>query len=406
MTRVVHLFAHAPEWRHQWEAAARDVADVVSVRTTRARLPGGFARVADAEYSISQVKLDPEVVTAPVVGVVMQRRYAALLGQIAVDRGPVDLLHAHFYSSALHVTGLGFPVVVSEHTTVFTRRDRSAVVRRSAHAAQRVYEAAALVMPVSEALEADMRRAGIRAPMRVLQNPIDTETFSRRAAQPHSDEVRVLAAQRLATTKGFDTLLRALFRARAVDHRLVLRVAGVGPERSALERMTAMFGLTDSVRFLGYLRTEDLVREMHNAHVFAFPSRGDSFGLPVVEALSCGLPVVGTAVGVVPNVLTSERGVVVPVDDVRALTEGLLQIATDPGAFPPERVSAGIRERFSVHAIGRRLRNVYVSTLTGADAPQSTSGEAPLVWRDLRRRARRAAQRAVRSSPAAPRGRK
>jgi L-malate glycosyltransferase len=362
--RVVHLFAHAPDWRHPWAAAAREFADVVTVRTTRGRLPGGFERTEEAEYAIALVKIDPEMLTAPFVAALMKRRYAALLGRIVEDHGSVDLLHAHFYSAALHVAGLGLPYVVSEHTTVFTRRERPSVTRRSARAAQRVYDRASLVMPVSASLEADMRRAGIRARTRVIPNPIDVERFSPAPRSLPVDEVRVLAAQRLVQTKGFDVLLRALFVARALDRRVVLRVAGSGSERSALECLADTLGLTDAVTFLGQVAPDVLVKEMHNAHVFAFPSRGDSFGLPVVEALSTGLPVVGTAVGIVPDLLTSERGVLVPVDDIRAFATAVLRIAADPGAYPAEVVSAGIRDRFSVPAVARQLRDAYSFAIT------------------------------------------
>ena len=121
--------------------------------------------------------------------------------------------------------------------------------------------------------------------------------------------------------------------ARETEPRLVLRIAGDGPERASLERIAADLELGDSARFLGSLTRSQVVSEMQLAALFAFPSRGDSFGIPVVEALCTGLPVVGTSVGIVPEVLDKARGRVSPVDDETAFREGILDIVGNLDAF-------------------------------------------------------------------------
>lgn len=357
------LAGHAPEWRKSWEQAAGCIADVITVRTSTARRGDGVVRLGPSEYEIGLLKLQPERLLHGAAGVVMRRRLQAALGQIERDHGPVDVCHAHFYSAALHADALGVPYVVSEHTTVFTRAERPAVVRRSLHAAQKVYEHAAMVLPVSTTLEEDMRRAGVRGRLRVVPNPIDVATFMTRDHVPASHEVRVLFAQRLASTKGVDTLLRAMRTACVGDPRLRLRIAGAGPERERLETLTHALDLGHRVTFLGHLDRPELLRELREAHLLAFPSRGDSFGLPVVEALAMGVPVVATPQGVVPEVLTPDKGQVVPVDDVRALAGAILDVARWAPTADPRRVAAGIPERFSPAAVADQLRDVYALAL-------------------------------------------
>jgi glycosyltransferase involved in cell wall biosynthesis len=356
--RVVMLTGHAPGWRHPWERAGRLVADVVTLRTPTG-VEGGVRRVGLDEYELGVVKVQPERVTAAATALVMRRRIGDALAQIERDHGAIDLLHAHFYSAAMHVGGLGIPYVVSEHTTVFTRAERDVVVRRSARVAQRVYDRAAMVMPVSNTLEHDMRRSGIRGTLRVVPNPIDVEAFVPVDRPPRDGEIRVLFAQRLAGTKGLDTLLRAVSVARRREPRLVLRIAGEGGQRAPLELLVRALDLDGAVRFLGQLDRPELVREMHAANLFAFPSRGDSFGLPVVEALCTGLPVVATAQGVVPDVVTSERGRLVPVDDVRALADALVDVSTWAPSASAAAIASGVAARFSPEAVAERLGVVY-----------------------------------------------
>ena len=367
--RVVHLFAHAPEWRHSWERAASEVAEVVSVRTTGDRLAGGFGRVAHAEYLVSGVKFEPETLTRPLIARANRGRYKRLIDQIVLDHGPVDVLHGHFYSSALHVGSIPIPYVVSEHTSVFTRGERASVVRRSARVAQRVYESAALVMPVSHFLERAMQEAGIRARIHVLSNPVDVDAFPLSERPPVDAEIRVVCVQRLAQSKALDHLLRAFDIAHSSEPRLTLRIVGVGSDRAALEDLADSLGVSASVSFLGGLDRAAVSREMREAHAYAFSSRGDSFGLPVIEALCTGLPVVATAVGVVPEVVTETRGIIVSVGDVSGLARGLLHVAEHPERFPAQAVARGIRDRFSFATIGRELGKVYTSATNPGMAP-------------------------------------
>jgi glycosyltransferase involved in cell wall biosynthesis len=363
--RVVMLVGYAPGWREAWRRAAETVASVVTVRTTSGHVPHGFQRTGQSEYELQVVKRQPEVLTTFATSPIMRRRYRSALDRITIEHGPIDLLHAHFYSSALNVGATGLPYVVSEHTTVFTRGARGAVVRRSARVAQRVYDGAKLVMPVSTALEADLRRRGIEGRFRVVANPIDTDAFTCVDRPVPIHEVRVLFAQRLASSKGIDVLLRALAAARALEPRLKIRIAGEGPERSELERLAVALGLQDAVTFLGLLSQGEIAREMQAAHVFAFPSRGDSFGIPVVEALCTGLPVIATPLGIAPDLVTRARGLLVPVGDVDALRAALLRVVDELPQYEAAKVSAGVADTFSIATIGEELRSVYELAIAG-----------------------------------------
>jgi L-malate glycosyltransferase len=362
--RIVMLTGWAPAWRHPWESAARRIADVVTVRTTSSRLRGGALRTSSHEYEVPLLKVQPERLSAPVTRPWMARRYEATLDRIRAEHGPIDLLHAHFYSSALGATDLGVPFVVSEHTSAFTRPERSAIVHRSAKAAQVVYEKAATVMPVSRLLETDLRRAGLTANYRVVANPIDVDLFVAGPQGIRSDTVRVLYAGRLAQLKGLDLLIRALRGARRVVPTLQLRIAGSGPFRHELERLIKMLDLADVVELLGYVQPVALLQELRSSDMFVFPSRGESFGIPVVEALCSGIPVVASRTGIAPDIVNDGNGYLVPLDDVGDLTRAMCALAESRTRFEPAEVSAGIAAQFSPAAIADQLALVYEDALS------------------------------------------
>jgi glycosyltransferase involved in cell wall biosynthesis len=87
-------------------------------------------------------------------------------------------------------------------------------------------------------------------------------------------------------------------------------------------------GLQDRVRFTGYVLSEDLPALYGGARLFAYPSKYEGFGIPVLEAMSCGAPVVTTNVSSMPEVAGDATVLVAP-DDVAGLADALLRVSTD-----------------------------------------------------------------------------
>jgi glycosyltransferase involved in cell wall biosynthesis len=102
--------------------------------------------------------------------------------------------------------------------------------------------------------------------------------------------------------------------------------------------LTARLGLTDAVKFIGPVDEADKPALYRGAAVFVYPSRYEGFGLPPLEAMACGTPVVTTNGGSLPEVV-GEAGLVVPPDDTRALGQALLACLTEPA------MARGLRER-------------------------------------------------------------
>jgi N-acetyl-alpha-D-glucosaminyl L-malate synthase BshA len=105
----------------------------------------------------------------------------------------------------------------------------------------------------------------------------------------------------------------------------VLLMVGEGPERSSAQALARRLGLMDRVRFLG---TQNAIEEIAPlADVFLLPSELESFGLSALEAMACGVPVVGTDVGGLPEVVRhTESGYLLPVGDVDGMAARTIEI--------------------------------------------------------------------------------
>lgn len=142
----------------------------------------------------------------------------------------------------------------------------------------------------------------------------------------------ILSAGRLIHQKGFDLLIDAFARLDDPEARLV--IAGSGPEETALAKRIAAHGLTGQIALAGFV--PDIRPLLDEARLFVMASRFEGYGAVIVEALGAGRPVIATAsTPAADDVLRDpERGMVIPVEDVHALTEALRTLLDRPAPDP------------------------------------------------------------------------
>ena len=205
-----------------------------------------------------------------------------------------------------------------------------------------VVRGAAEVLVVGTLARESMLARGVPAEhLSVLANTVDVERFAREAdaLRGRRDELRrelglaaedvaVLSVARLSPEKGLDTLVRAV--AAAGDPRLVVLIAGSGPERERLRSLAG--GLGVRLVLLPDVPWARIVERYVVADVFALLSRHEPWGVVVNEAAACGLPLVlSDRVGAAYDLLDEGRnGALVPADDVAAAARAISDLAADP----------------------------------------------------------------------------
>ncbi len=149
----------------------------------------------------------------------------------------------------------------------------------------------------------------------------------------------VLFVGTLEPRKGIDTLIEAFAAVRQSQPALDLVIAGKRGWywRQLLQRIAAL-GLEANVHVLDYVPEADLVALYSAATVFALPSRYEGFGLPVLEAMASGAPVITTHSSSLPEV-TGDAGLLVPPDDVGALAAAIIAVVDQPN------LQVALRER-------------------------------------------------------------
>lgn len=176
----------------------------------------------------------------------------------------------------------------------------------------------------------------------------------RQAEQFNADPFRIIAAGRFSAEKGHIYLVRAFKTVvQNTGCPVELHLLGEGPERSRLEAETQKLGLTDHIKFPGFVpRGPELQAHLDRAQLYCLPSLTEGMGRGLIEAMARGLPCLGSAVGGVPEYLAQDC--LFPSGDPEALALKILAAMNDPQrlaqmshanfraaqAYTPERLKA------------------------------------------------------------------
>jgi glycosyltransferase involved in cell wall biosynthesis len=162
--------------------------------------------------------------------------------------------------------------------------------------------------------------------LRIILNGIDTTRFGFRGPDPAGPIVTVA---RLSPEKDVANLVRATAMAARRVAELRVEVAGGGPCLEDVKRLAAELGVGDRITFLGEIR--DVPAVLTRARMFVLPSRSEGIPLTVLEAMACGVPVVATRVGGLPEVVEDGvTGVLVSAADPAALADTMVEMWNDP----------------------------------------------------------------------------
>ena len=291
---------------------------------------------------------------------------------LAIRREGVTLFHAPHYVLPPLVTcksvvtihdciHLMFPQYLPNRLSLaYARTSISLAARRATR-----------VLTVSESSKRDILRFVDVPPenIDVIYNSYDErfgvepkeEAVARVRERYQLDEQFVLYAGNVKPHKNLERLIDAfqLVRSRGLDHLKLVLIGDDISRYTALRRAVHRHQLHKYVRFLGYLPEETLAVMYRLAGVFVFPSLYEGFGLPPLEAMASGTPVVTSNVSSLPEVAGNAAELVDPYD-TRSIADGIHRVLTDEGLRTDLRRRGLARaHQFSWESSVRRVREIY-----------------------------------------------
>jgi glycosyltransferase involved in cell wall biosynthesis len=168
----------------------------------------------------------------------------------------------------------------------------------------RIWRKAGAVVALSNDLKLLAMKTAPAINIDVIPNGVETETFyppqNRRTRSPE-EPVKIISVTRLLERKGLHHLMEAIAKPTALN--VQLDIVGTGSYEQQLRDKCRALGLKNRIRFKGFVRREALPALYRNADLFVLPSQTESFGLVFAEAMACGLPILATSVGGIPELV-------------------------------------------------------------------------------------------------------
>ncbi len=315
----------------------------------------------------------------------------AMLPALAIRDG-VDVLHCPL--NVLPVASR-VPVVLTIHDLTFIRypdrfhptkqRYLATFTRYAArHARRIVTDSAATRTDVIEAFGiapdvVDVVYPGVDPDFRPINpdNAGQRDTLASFRTRHNLPDQYILYLGTLEPRKNVDRLVRAFARLvrQGLPHTLVL-AGGRGWDFEAIDRAVVEEGVGDRVRFPGYVSRAEQPLWYSAADLFVYPSQYEGFGLPVLEALACGTPVVTSATSSLPEVVGT-AGLTVNPGDERALADAIASVVTDPAlALALRRAGPEQASQFTWAAAAHGCVLAYraaVGRSSGGSAPEPGS---------------------------------
>jgi glycosyltransferase involved in cell wall biosynthesis len=198
--------------------------------------------------------------------------------------------------------------------------------------------------------------------------PVPDRLSARAELNVPLDRPILFTVRRLAARMGIDNLILALPEVAKLYPNVLLLVGGKGPAREYLESLVQLNGLTNNVRFLGFISDAQLPRYYQAADLFVLPTIAlEGFGLVTAEALASGTPVLGTPVGATPELLAPiDYRLIASGITPAALAEGVKNCLSciREGAWPSDMLASYAREQFDWDRNALATQTIYESAIS------------------------------------------
>ncbi|MDZ5065935.1 glycosyltransferase [Clostridium perfringens] len=293
-----------------------------------------------------------------------KKKLFSLYKEILIDHGKPDIIQAHSAILAGYgCTELGktydIPVVITEHSSAFLqnnfKKDTLKLIKKSLKNSD-------LILAVSNGLKKYIKEYTNKN-IDVIPNMVDTDIFIPKLSKCNNKKFKFITVCYLNDNKGLDILIKAFAEKFNNNDNVELAIGGDGLLLDSLKELSICLGVRDKVKFLGALKRNEVVQEMNNSHCFVLPSRYETFGVVLIEALSCGLPLISTKTSGPSEIINEKNGILVEVDNVKELANAMYDVYINYSRYIKNDIRKECVEKYSVNIILDKLIDNYTAVL-------------------------------------------
>ena len=333
--------------------------------------------IEGAHHTHVQIYIRPPKINA-IRKLKMLRMYQYGLNYIKKRFFTPDLIHLHVAYPLGQVALLwkklfGYKYVMTEHWTIYQPQNKDVLVGGLKDKIVKIANNAELIMPVSLDLQHCMEGHGVHNRFKVIYNLVNTDMFklrqmpcidsslrtNPRGNDMHGNKKRILHISTLRDeAKNFSGILRVIERLRQQRDDFELHVIH-DYEAPEFKAFVKEHHLEDCVIFHGKKTSAEVAEAYQDADFFVLFSNFENLPCVIVEAFASGVPVLSTAVGGIAEILSPDRGILIPQGDEEALLKGMIQMLDHSSEYDKETIRHYALSTFSNDIIGKQIFEAY-----------------------------------------------
>ncbi len=278
--------------------------------------------------------------------------------------GKPDIIHVHSMKNAGYLAlkiykKYNIPYIITEHSSAY---EKKLVSEKEFEKLNKVVDSSKFNIAVSEKFCGLLDRKFLTEKWHFIPNIVNND-FIEYEIILKKEGFTFLYVGNLNKNKSVDTLLKAFSNFNIKAPNLKLRVIGDGPEKSNLIKLAKKLDIDKNVEFLGSLPRNQVKTEMSNTSVLVHPSRYETFGVVIIEALAMGLPVIATRCGGPESIVIDRVGLLIDSGSVSQLFQAMIDIYTNYREYSPEDIREYCESKFSERVVVNSLIDIYRTVL-------------------------------------------
>jgi len=278
------------------------------------------------------------------------------------EHGKPDIIHAHIglwagYAAMKISQKHNIPYIITEHSSHVLSRKLNKWQKKCIIKA---YNTANGLAAVSSGLKSEMQLLSPKKDVVVVPNMVDISLFS--IPTQKRDAYRLVSVGNLLPVKGYDILIKAFALCKQQEPLLKLSIAGSGPEMPGLQKLANSLKISDSIHWAGKLKPEEINSFLHSGGIYVSPSRFETFGLSIAEAMATGMPAVVTDSGGPQDFVAPFNGISCKKEDPAQLSQAILYLIKHYDTFHAETIREFILKGFSGLAVSEKNMSLYTSS--------------------------------------------
>jgi glycosyltransferase involved in cell wall biosynthesis len=276
--------------------------------------------------------------------------------------GKIDLIHAHVAHPGGYVAmeiskQLSIPYLITEHMGPFPFKSYETRNGVLSNFLRLPYQHSLKNIAVSPALKKKMSTYGIAT--EYVPNSVEEDIFLLKEGEKKNNRFTFFLAAYIVEDKGIKDLIHAVSLLREKKLDIQFRIAGDGPQLEEFRRLAAGLDLLDQIVFLGEIKRSQIVNELQPCDAFILPSHHENMPIAILEALSCGKPVITTKCGGPEFIINKKNGIVVDSANVEQLATAIKYVVENHSAFNPNEIRTLALSEFSSKVVLGRIVKIY-----------------------------------------------